>query len=450
MLRTIFVFGIILAGVIYAFQGPFYILNFYLWNAYFRPEQWMWVDYVSPLKLSFVLAIAVLLTSIPAIARFRLTPLVVLMLLFLAQSTLSLVASEHFDWSYYFWIEFVKVAVIALLITILVTDRRQYRLTLLVIGLSLGLETAKQGWAQLVLNPGATNNNPHPMLGDNNGVAVGMMMLVPVFVALAQTAARRWERYLYRFLIVGLVYRGVSTYSRGGLLAAAALGIIMFWRSPKKFRALIAVGVLVTVVLGVMPQEYWDRMNTITVSEDQQDSSARGRLYFWTVAVRMAAAKPVTGIGFNGFRQSFPSYDTSGGFWGGDRAVHSAWFGVLAEMGYPGLILLVGNLVVAFLTCWRIRRSARGDPDLKDFRAYAGAMQGTLVAYAVGVTFLNGQYHEMFWHMLGMTVALDGAYALARQRVDSRVAAPAPGVPPRQAHLPRKDGVAGPYAGAKA
>ena len=439
MLRTIFVFGIILAGVVYAFQGPFYILLFYLWNAYFRPEQWMWVDYVSPLRLSFVLAIGALVTSISAISRFQLKPLVVLILLFLAQSTLSLLVSEHPDWSYYFWIEFVKVLVIALLITFLVTDRRQYRLTLLVIGLSLGLETAKQGWAQLVLNPGATNNNPNPMLGDNNGVAVGMMMLVPVFVALAQTATRRWERYLYRFFIVGLVYRGLSTYPRGGLLAAAALGLITLWRSPKKFRALIAVGVLVTVVLSVMPQQYWDRMNTITASEDQQESSARGRLYFWSVAARMASAKPLTGVGFNGFRQSFPSYDTSGGFWGADRAVHSAWFGVVAEMGFPGLILLVAVLVVAFFTCWRIRRSARGDPDLQDFRAYAGAMQATLVAYAVGMSFLNGQYNEMFWHMVGLTVALDGAYSLARQKAASRVPAPASPLPPRQVYLPRKE-----------
>jgi probable O-glycosylation ligase (exosortase A-associated) len=439
MLRTIFVFGIILAGVIYAFQGPFYILLFYLWNAYFRPEQWMWVDYVSPLKLSFVLAIGVLLTSIPAMARFALKPLVVLMLLFIGQSTLSLLTSEHFDWSYYFWLEFIKVAVISLLITILVTDRRQYRLTLLVIGLSLGLESAKQGWAQLVLNPGATNNNTHPVLGDNNGVAVGMMMLVPIFVALAQTATKRWERYIYRFFIVGLLYRGLSTYSRGGLLAAAALGLVTFWRSPKKIRALVSIAVLVTVVLAVMPQAYWDRMQTIVAADDAQDSSASGRLFFWSVGVRMANAKPLTGIGFNAFRQSFPTYDTSGGAWGGDRAVHSAWFGVLAEMGYPGLILLVSILVVAFLTCWRIRRSARGDPDLNDFRAYAGGMQATLVSYAVGMTFLNGQYSEMLWHMIGLTVALDRAYALARMKTKSLVTAPVPQVPAVQAYLPRKE-----------
>jgi probable O-glycosylation ligase (exosortase A-associated) len=414
MLRTIFVFGVILVGIVYAFQGPFYLLLFYLWNAYFRPEQWMWVDYVSPLKLSFGIGVLLLLTSINALARFRLTLLVGLILLFLGQSLLSTVLSEHFDYSMGYWIEFLKVLLISIMITVLVTDRQRYRLTLLVIGLSLGLEQAKQGWAQLVLNPGATNNNMHPVLGDNNGVAVGMMMLVPVFVALAQTAGKRWERNLHRFLIVGLIYRGISTYSRGGFLAAAALGLVTLWRSPKKFRAIIVIVTLALMVASVMPQRFWDRMQTLTAPAEQQDDSAQGRLYYWQVAIRMGNEKPLTGVGFNGFKPSFTRYDFSGGTWGVDRAVHSAWFGALAEMGYPGLVLLVAVIVVAFVTCWRVRRSAR-DPALKDFRAYAGAMQATLVVYVVGVTFLNGQYNEMFWHFIGLTVALDGAYASALQ-----------------------------------
>jgi hypothetical protein len=40
--------------------------------------------------------------------------------------------------------------------------------------------------------------------------------------------------------------------------------------------------------------------------------------------------------------------------------------------------------------------------------------------------------------MIGLTVALDGAYALARQKADSRVPAPAP-LPPRQVRMPRKE-----------
>src|SRR5689334_17676521 len=109
----------------------------------------------------------------------------------------------------------------------------------------------------MVLNPGATNNNLHLMLGDNNGVAVGMMMLLPFFVALSQTATRTWERYLHRFFMIGVIYRGISTYSRGGFLAAAAVGLVMLWYSPHKIRALIVVSSLVVGATFLMPQRFW-------------------------------------------------------------------------------------------------------------------------------------------------------------------------------------------------
>ena len=44
MLRMIFVISIILAGMPFAAQGAFYGLLFYLWNAYFRPENWVYDD----------------------------------------------------------------------------------------------------------------------------------------------------------------------------------------------------------------------------------------------------------------------------------------------------------------------------------------------------------------------------------------------------------------------
>ena len=42
MLRLILVSLVILVGVFYSTKGPFYVLLFYLWNAYFMPEAWVW------------------------------------------------------------------------------------------------------------------------------------------------------------------------------------------------------------------------------------------------------------------------------------------------------------------------------------------------------------------------------------------------------------------------
>ena len=41
MLRLIFVTCIVMVGIFFAVQGAFYALLFYLWNAYFRPAEWV-------------------------------------------------------------------------------------------------------------------------------------------------------------------------------------------------------------------------------------------------------------------------------------------------------------------------------------------------------------------------------------------------------------------------
>src|SRR5262249_19132786 len=155
----------------------------------------------------------------------------------------------------------------------------------IVIALSLGFECAKQGWVSLFRAPGAKNDNPIGFLGDNNGVALGTMMLVPILVALARTATRRWERYAYQFLAVGVFMRGFTTSSRGGFIAAGVLGLFFIGRAEHKVRAAIGVLAVAGLVSLVMPQEYWNRMNTITASDEQRDESAAGRLHFWHVAV---------------------------------------------------------------------------------------------------------------------------------------------------------------------
>jgi probable O-glycosylation ligase (exosortase A-associated) len=419
--RLIFVFGIIAIGAFYSFQGPFYALLFYLWNAYFRPEAWVWTNLVWSLRLSLVIGAFLLLVSVPALRRFRINTLVLLVMLFFGQTAISLVYSPHQALAMPFWIEFAKVIAVTLLISVLVDSEVRLRLTMAVIAYSLGFEAAKQGWAQLVLNPGAVNVNTHVMLGDNNGVALGMMMLIPIFMALSQTTTHRWERIVHRFFIGGVVYRGVSTYSRGGFLAASLVGLVSLWRSEHKIRTIAIVTILVGTIATVMPQRFWDRMQTIVASEDQRDASARGRLYYWGLAVEMANDHPLTGVGLNSFRYSFEDYaGASSGE--GQRAVHSSWFGAMSELGYPGLLIFSAILLTAVRSCYRIRREA-GARGLGNIAIYAGHLQTSLLVFVVGGSFLHVQYLELLWHFIGLTIALEHIYTSALTRTDA-VASP--------------------------
>jgi hypothetical protein len=59
MLRTLLVVLLITGGVYYSLQGPFYALLFYIWYAYFRPEDWLWANCVSNLRLFYIITLQV-------------------------------------------------------------------------------------------------------------------------------------------------------------------------------------------------------------------------------------------------------------------------------------------------------------------------------------------------------------------------------------------------------
>ena len=419
-LRFVFVFTILLIGAAFATQGPFYALLFYLWNAYFRPETWTYGGLIMSLNLSWVIGIYLVAITALSMPKPRLNARTGLVGVFFVHTLVCALLSENPTWSWNSWITFSKVLVISYLIVVLVTDEKRYRLTLLVMAFSLGLETAKQGWAQLILNPGAKNDNVIPFLGDNNGVALGMMMLVPVFGALAQTAGSRTEAFVHRFFLVGVLVRGITTYSRGGFLMAAVLAVIGFTRSRHKIRYAMSVGAIVYLFVSVMPDAYWNRISTINAPVEERDDSTQGRLHFWQVGLAMANAKPLTGVGFDGYGPAYEKYNWSEEFTGW-RAAHSVWFGLLGDLGYPGFVLFVIIWSSSVWSCWRISRQFKGDPERRHLKVYADALLSSLLAFAAGGTFLSVHYGEMIWHFMGLSTALT---LLAREKAAAVVKRP--------------------------
>lgn len=407
MLRNAFVLAILAIGALYSLQGPYYALLLYLWIAYFRPAEWVWSDFFHRLDISWYVGVYLVLAVAVWRERIRFDGRTALLLLFLGQSLVSVLSSPHSDYAWLYFKDFAKTIVIALLIASLVTDAARFRLALVVISLSLGFEAAKQGLLQLLLAPGEKNYNAIPLLGDENGVAVGMLMLVPILGVLAKTSQRPAEKWLYRLVAVGVLYRGLITYSRGGFLTCGALVGMHLWRSPHRTRTLLAICVAALIVVPVLPDAFWVRMGTIKFSTEQEDGSAAGRVHFWRVAVLMANAQPLTGVGHNAYNLSYDTYDFSGGEHGKRRSVHSSWLGVLSELGYPGLLLFVASLFAAFRACSRVRRAAGTDPDTHDLWSYAAALESGLVAFLVGGSFVIFQYTEMLWHTIGLAFALE-------------------------------------------
>ena len=417
MFRTVFVVAVLAVGWSFALQSPLYAACLYLWIAYFRPESWAWSDIFSTLNLSYIAGVYLVARSFIGGVRLRIDWRSALLIAFLLHSLISTSVGLHSAYSFSYWWEFSKVIVVSVLLTNIIRTPAELRLVLIVITLSLGLEAAKQGWAQLVLNPGAKNDNGVPFLGDNNLVAVGMAMLLPVVGALAATSTGWWRRGL-QFLSVGVLYRAISTYSRGGFLSIGVVAATWFWRSPNKLRSLAAVVIVAALVLPVLPPAFWDRMSTITATGDARDDSAESRLHFWRVAVAMANDRPWTGVGHRGYEPAYNRYDWTNGEYYTNRAVHSAWFGVLGDLGYPGLVLFVLIVLGSLRSCRQVRRAAARGEVPAELGRYAIAFETALIAFCVGGSFVSFHYNEMLWHYFALTIALErvAVHAMAAER----------------------------------
>jgi probable O-glycosylation ligase (exosortase A-associated) len=406
MLRSIFVLILIAIGMYYALQSPFYALLFYLWYAYFRPEYWVWTDFLMSLPLSLIIGSYVLASAMFSGCRFIFNGRITLIFAFLIHTLISTLFSEHFKDSWLYWQDFLKSSIITYFIIALVDDFSKFRLALLLVVFSLGLEGAKQGLAYIITSPGGANMNPIPFLGDNNGVAVGMLMLVPIIILLAQTATRKWERPIYWVLLFGVLYRALSTYSRGGFLACLAMGSVYWIYSRQKVRALLVGGVVVSLVLATLPDTFWNRIRTIETYEEEGDASALGRLHFWGVALEMAKAHPFLGVGYNAYNLAYDNYDFSRGQYGRGRSVHNSFLAVAAELGYLGLALYSLILLTIMVSCHRLRYLISDNPSFLHIRQSAAALSTSVAVFLVGGFFVIFQYQEMLWHFIGFSIVL--------------------------------------------
>jgi putative inorganic carbon (HCO3(-)) transporter len=270
----------------------------------------------------------------------------------------------------------------------------------------LGFLGAKQGWFHLLFAPGSKNINGIPFLGEENGMAIGMLMLVPVFLVLSQTSQNKWLKSLYWFLVIGSLYLSLSTYSRGAFLGLIALCLFYWLRSHRKFFLLCQLAIIIGLLFATLPDNFWARMDTISTYEEVGEESAMSRLHFWNVALKMAAVNPWLGVGYNAFNPSYNYYDFSHGKYGRNRAPHSSWYGVLADLGYAGAIIYETIILCCLWNCqWIVKQSTK-NPGLNEIASYAKSIQTSLLVWIAAGSFHTFQYNEMVWHFLALTIVL--------------------------------------------
>jgi probable O-glycosylation ligase (exosortase A-associated) len=208
-----------------------------------------------------------------------------------------------------------------------------------------------------------------------------------------------WVRHGLTVAMLLCAFAALGSYSRGALLAIAAMCGFLWLKSQHKFRIGLLLILAIPPALAFMPDKWSERMDTIHSYEE--DGSVQGRFNAWWMAYNLAKDHPLTG---GGFEVSMPELFYLYAPHPEDvHAAHSIYFQALGEHGFVGLGLY---LLLGFLTwrtgSWIIRNTV----NLKEYRwAYnlATMIQVSFVGFAVGATFLSLLYFDVpFYLMVAM------------------------------------------------
>ncbi|MFB2831318.1 O-antigen ligase family protein, partial [Aeromonas jandaei] len=216
----------------------------------------------------------------------------------------------------------------------------------------------------------------------------------------------------------------------GGLLGVCAVSGLFAWQRVKSKALLMMAGGLALSVLFVAAG-ISDRASG-GAAESGVDASAMGRIYAWQAAWGMALGHPLVGVGLSNFYYNYFFYSPH---WDGlNHAVHSTWFGVLAETGFVGLTLFVCMVAVSLRQAWCCQLA--GMPP-----AVITAMQGvmaSMVGFVISGSFLTQGFTWPIYLELALAVAaikyVQQAATEAKSTVDDhQEATRLPAVPPKGA-----------------
>ncbi|MBK6674409.1 MAG: O-antigen ligase family protein [Proteobacteria bacterium] len=123
-------------------------------------------------------------------------------------------------------------------------------------------------------------------LGDGNDFSLSLVILLPFSLELVMGAQKKSHKILYIVLLAILILAIIGTQSRGASLGMGTAFAYLWWRSPRKGPALVALAIALFGVLLYAPDVYFSRMKTL--SNPEQESSAEARLRAWKAGARMA------------------------------------------------------------------------------------------------------------------------------------------------------------------
>jgi probable O-glycosylation ligase (exosortase A-associated) len=398
VLLTVLIFGAI--PVVLA--RPHIGILMFAWFGYMNPHRFTWgFAYTMPFAAMIGAATIVGFMFTKDRNRIPFTALTFIWFAWILWMNVTTLFALSSEWVYDEWDRAMKIQLMTILALALMQSRRKVDLLVWVIAISVGIFgikggifTAMTGGNFLVWGP------PGSFFEGNNGLAIALLMVMPLFLYLRTTTENKWLRRALLASVLMCALSVLGSYSRGALLAICAVCVYMVWKSPHRWRILPFMVLAGFIALSLMPGKWFDRIETIQTYEE--DRSAMGRINAWQFAFNLAKDRPLVGGGYGAFSPDLfleyaPIPDNF-------HDAHSIYFEALGEHGFVGLILFLALGWTALGQANAIRRATRHRPDQKWAYDLISMVQLSLIGYAVGGLFLGLAYFDLYYHMIALIV----------------------------------------------
>ncbi|MDN4504255.1 putative O-glycosylation ligase, exosortase A system-associated [Alteromonadaceae bacterium BrNp21-10] len=416
--------------VYYGLRTPIISLYLWFWTSMYPLQNWV---YGLALSLRFNLVFSLITMGGYVLMKnkppFKLTALFVLVMLFLFHSFLGVAFYALHDGMWNSLEEFFKGILFFIFITLLVRKKDHFEGIIYFLTLALCFYGAMEGGKVLLSAGGHKMSGILGPLGDNNKVALGLNMTIPlVLYAISETKVKLIKQFL-RVLLFFCVLAILGSASRGGFVALLVLGFVYWWKNGKKLSIIFGFLFMAVVTVNLMPSSWFERMDTL--KEAGQENTLISRVTSWKINTLAAMDHPFIGHGFNAtaiyivWRDYAHNLDSLNFFV--DTPIptkgyvaHSIYFEVLGNQGFVGLFIF---LLILFLTFSKIKFLQKHHFERGTWQHnLLGSIHVSLVAYCVGGAALSAAYFELLYLLVALVICLQ-ITALEGQRPPSHPSA---------------------------
>lgn len=298
--------------------------------------------------------------------------------------------------------EVLKTHVMCFVTLVLLSDKKRVLALAALVTLSVAFFGVKGGFFTILTGGNYLVWGPlHSAIYDNNALAAGLVVTLPMVYWLYALAPNIWLK-LAGLASFGFIVASIfGSSSRGAFLALVIMSGVFFLKAKHKLMVLVLGAFGVAFGLMMMPEKYWERIQTIQTF--QEDGSAMGRINTWTTAWRIANDR-VMGAGFEYygvevFRRYAPNPE-------GIHSAHSIYFQALGEHGWIGFLLYAGILLTFWLRSRTLIRSFPPAQRAGSEALLARMLQVALIGFMVGGAFVNIGNWDFFFYLFVLSAAM--------------------------------------------